>query len=109
MMIDVHLRDGQTVVRCASRSALATLIQRDVVNIEGHRPLRVWIDRGQAEGFALARVQYIAKGSIAWIEQIAGETRDRFLTQHDPGLLAHFQAKEAEHRQHGDTTQAVAA
>lgn len=94
MMVDVHLYGG-TVMRFAGRHSLITLLRRDPETIDEARALRAWIDRGQRDGFQPARLQYVKKTTIAWIEQIHGEERDRWLAEHAPDVLAQIREKEA--------------
>lgn len=98
MMIDVHLTDGHTVFRMLDRARLVQLIKREPALLEQDRPLGVWLDRGQGEGFEPARLQYLRKHQISWVEQVTAAVRDPFLAQHAPAELERIRRKEHEHR-----------
>ena len=86
MMIDVHLTDGRTVMRFAARGTLMALIRRDASEIDGTAAERCWIDRGQGEGFKPARVHYLRKYQIGYIEQPDHGVADAFLRENAPEL-----------------------
>jgi hypothetical protein len=87
MMIDVHLADGRTVMRFASRGQMIALIKRDPAQIDETAAERCWVDRGQGEGFKRARVQYLRKFQIGWIDQLDRLDAETFMREHAPELL----------------------
>lgn len=97
MMVDVHMTDGRTIFRVTSRGPVVQLIQRDPEKLDESSTFKVWIDRGQGEGFKPARLYYLKKHSIAWVETIPGQDADAFLAEHAPEVLERIQAKRAEY------------
>jgi hypothetical protein len=108
VMLDVHLNDGRTVLRIESRQQLVGLLLRDPARLEQERCKRVWIDRGAGEGWQQVPMMYLRKATIGWIEQLAGEARNAFLTRYAPELLEEFNRRQAE-REAADAAQASEA
>lgn len=95
MMVDVHIKDGQTILRLTARGQVVTLIRRSAEKLEEERAIRCWIDRGRGDGFENGRVQYLSRSAIAWVEQILPPDRNEFLREHAPEFLEQLLAREA--------------
>jgi hypothetical protein len=103
MMIDVHLSDGRTVMRFASRGTVVTLIKRDPDQLDAHQSERCWIDRGQGEGFKPARLQYLRKHQIGWVEQLDHADADAFLAEQGEGFKRALELQRRKPRDPGVT------
>lgn len=81
MMVDVYMKDGQTIFRFSKRVALVAAIKREPLDLAepDSRSLRAWVKwQRQDPEWQTVRVQHIAKGSIAFVVGVPGDEAQAF-------------------------------
>lgn len=79
-MIDVFLKDGQTVFRLQRRVQLVQLVKRDAEFLEDDGPIPAYAlwQRNESQEWEPANLMFLHRGSIAFVRKVEREDAEIF-------------------------------
>ncbi|MET0601874.1 MAG: hypothetical protein ABW167_07780 [Baekduia sp.] len=90
MMVDVHLRDGRTILRFRTRGAFQAAIKSDPLTLDERRPVKCWRTYEVVQGgtgdiirqqWEQTACHHLGKPSVANVMAVSDEDRRDFIAR----------------------------